>query len=85
MTTPLPVAVNTDAKNRAVRTFVQGLEIDLGVSTAALVLASVGTITTREGLVTFGISLVKTVLTTAASYVMRRYLDSSSVPTPPVA
>lgn len=75
-------ALAADAKNRAVRTFLQGLAIDLGVAVAALVLANVDKITSREGLILFGITLAKTVVTTVASYVMRRFVDGSSVPTP---
>ena len=74
--------LNADAKNRAVRTFLQGLAIDLGVAVAALILANVDTITNREGLTLFGITLAKTVVTTVASYVMRRFVDGSPVPTP---
>ena len=82
---PQPIlgkALTADANNRALRTFLQGLAIDLGVAVAALVLANVDTITDREGLTLFGIALGKTVVTTAASYVMRRFIDKSSIPTP---
>jgi hypothetical protein len=75
-------ALTADAKNRALRTFLQGLAIDLAVAVAALILANVDSITDRDGLVLFGIALGKTVVTTAASYVMRRYVDKSSLPTP---
>ena len=74
--------LNQDARNRALRTFVQGLAIDLAVAVAGLVLTNVDQITDRAALSLFGLALVKTVLTTAASYVMRRFVDQSAVPTP---
>lgn len=75
-------SLNRDARNRAIRTFVQGLAIDLGVALAALVLANVDSITDRQGLILFAVAASKTVVTTVASYVMRRFLDPSAVPTP---
>ena len=89
MTQPMPILgkalapnLGQDARNRALRTFLQGLGIDLLVAVAALVLANVDSITDRQGLTLFAVALGKTVVTTAASYVMRRFLDGSSVPTP---
>lgn len=75
-------ALAADASNRALRTFLQGLAVDLAVAVAALVLANVDTITNREGLTLFLIALAKTVVTSVASYVMRRFVDKSSIPTP---
>ena len=75
-------ALQNDARNRALRTFLQGLAIDLTVALAALILANVDSITNRQGLILFGITAAKTVVTTVASYVMRRFLDPSAVPTP---
>jgi len=72
----------TDAKNRAVRTFLQGLAIDLAVAIASVVLASTDKITDRASLITVCVALAKTAVTTIAAYVMRRFLDGSSVPTP---
>ena len=71
-----------DATNRAVRSFVQGLAIDLAVAVAALVLANADSITDRQGLVLFSIALAKTCAQTVASFVMRRFADASPVPTP---
>jgi len=79
---PARHSLTGDARNRAVRTFLQGLGIDLLLAVAALVLANVDSITDRQGLTLFAIALGKTVVTTAASYVMRRFLDDSPVPTP---
>lgn len=75
-------ALIEDAQNRSVRTFLQGLGIDVLVAVAAVVLTSVDAISTKAGLITFGIVVGKTVATSAASYVMRRFLDRSKVPTP---
>ena len=75
-------ALTQDATNRAVRSFLQGLAVDLAVAVAALVLANADSITDRQGLTLFLIALAKTVVTTAASFVMRRFLDKSPVPTP---
>lgn len=71
-----------DARNRALRTFLQGLAIDLAVAVAAFVLANVDSITDRQGLILAATALGKTVATTVASYVMRRFLDPSRIPTP---
>lgn len=76
-----PVLAN-DARNRALRTFVQGLAIDLAVAVAAFALANVDSITDRAGFILALTSLAKTLVTTVASYVMRRFLDGSAVPTP---
>lgn len=75
-------ALNNDARNRALRTFLQGLGIDLAVALAALVLANADEITNRAALIALGVTAGKTVATTIASYVMRRFLDPSRVPTP---
>lgn len=74
----------TDARNRALRTFVQGLATDV---LAALVLLLLPVVTAAEGWGDFewsvlGFLVAKTVVVTALSYVMRQYLDRSGVPTP---
>ena len=79
--TSLPLLV-ADAKNRALRTWLQGLAIDIAVAVASVILASVDAISDRAGLITVGVALAKTVTTTIAAYVMRLKLDSSSLPTP---
>lgn len=72
----------SDARNRSTRTFLQGLAIDIAIAIAALVLASVESITDTAGIILFCTALAKTVLTAIASYVMRQFLDPSRVPTP---
>ena len=75
-------ALTQDATNRAVRSFVQGLAIDLAVAVAALVLTNLDSITDRQGLTLFLIAVAKTCAQTVASFVMRRFADPSPVPTP---
>lgn len=76
--------VARDARNRALRTFLIGLGIDVLVA-VCLVL----TVTFRdangwsdlEGSI-LAFTLLKTVVQTAGSYVLRRFLDASALPTP---
>jgi hypothetical protein len=75
--------LEADANNRALRTFLQGLGIDVAVGVAALVLSgAVDAISDTAGLIAFGVAVGKTVATSMAAYVMRRWLDRSSFPTP---
>lgn len=74
----------TDARNRALRTFVQGLATDV---LAAVVLLLLPIVTAAEGWGDFewniiGFLLAKTVVVTGLSYVMRQHLDPSAVPSP---
>lgn len=74
-------ALREDATNRALRTFLQGLAIDILVAVAVLAY----TVTSGAEPIAWaavGASLIRTSVQTAASYVMRRFLDSSKVPTP---
>ena len=81
MTSP---TLANDARNRAYRTFLQGLGADV---LAALVLLLLPVFTTANGWGDFewqvlGFLVVKTVVVTGLSYVMRQYLDGSALPTP---
>lgn len=62
-----------DAKSRATRTFVQGLAVDVAFAVAAALLLWLpdADLSSREAWIVLGTSLAKTVLTAAASYVMR--------------
>jgi len=73
--------LGADARNRAARTFVQGLAIDLALAVAVTVYAVVSS---PDPIVwgVLGASLARSVLQAGASYVMRRYLDRSAIPTP---
>jgi hypothetical protein len=78
--TPLTI----DAGNRAKRSFIVGLTIDVGV---ALALVLVNVFTAAGGWdeldwKIIGFSLGKTLVTTAGSYVLRRFVDGSVIPTP---
>jgi hypothetical protein len=71
-----------DARNRALRTFLQGLLLDVGI--AVLLTANDalnGGKDTDYRLL--GASLLKTAITAAISYMMRRFADPSKrIPTP---
>lgn len=88
MTTPTTRAsrhaLKVDAKNRAWRTLLQGLATDVLVASAAALLAWLpdADITSGEAWTVIGLTLAKTALTTAASWVMRAKLDPSRVRTP---
>jgi hypothetical protein len=79
-------ALTTDAKNRALRTFLQGLGIDLAVALAMLIttmLMSKNSWGEIEWIV-LGFSVFKTVLMVTASFIMRRFIDrDGSVALPP--
>jgi hypothetical protein len=74
----------TDASNRALRTFLQALAVDVLLA-LALVLYNVFQQANSWGSFDWnvlGFLLVKTFVVSAASYFMRRVLDPSSFPTP---
>lgn len=73
-----------DASNRAVRSFIQGLAIDVAVAVAMWAVTVVND-AAEWGDVQWaivGFTLAKTLVQSVAAYVMRRYLDPSKVPTP---
>lgn len=69
----------TDARERSVRTFVQGLVVDVVLAIAAVLLVWLpdADLSAREAWLVLGTSLVKSVLTAVASYVMRIKLAPS--------
>lgn len=76
----------TDARNRALRTFVQGVGIDVLVAIAAVLLVWLpdADVSNKEAWLVLGTSVVKSVLTAIAAYVMRAKLDGSGLsPAPP--
>ena len=75
-------ALTADARNRALRTFLQGLAWDVLVAVAVVVYTVVTTSGDRIAWGLLGASIVKTLLVTVASYVMRAKLDPSGMPTP---
>lgn len=66
-------AVQADAAQRAKRTFIQGIALDVAVAIAVALLAWLpdADLTDRAAWIILGTSLAKTVLTAVASYVMR--------------
>jgi hypothetical protein len=75
-----------DATNRAVRTFIQGLAIDVGVALAVLLWTIFSDANSWGDLEwkIIAFSILKTILTAIASFVMRRFVDrSGSTALPP--
>lgn len=66
-------AVQADAAQRAKRTFIQGIALDVCVAIAVTLLAWLpdADLSSKEAWSILGLSLAKTVLTAVASYVMR--------------
>ena len=77
--------VNADAKNRSWRTALQGLGIDVLVAIAVVILAWLPDADLAAGVawVILGTAVVKSVLTAAASYVMRRFALGPAPVQPP--
>ncbi len=70
-----------DARNRALRTFLVGLAIDLAVA-VALLLQDATSSTAEPDYRLLAASLLRTVIQTTSAYVLRRFLDPSRLPTP---
>lgn len=89
MTTTLPEtrpAAQAAARERAVRTFVQGLGLDVLVAVAAALLAWLPSadVTSSAAWLILGAALIKTVLQAAAAYVLRlkiRPTEETAAPT----
>lgn len=75
------MALKRDARNRALRTFIQGLFIDLLVAAAVTTWAIVNKNPDFTWAI-LGTAVGKSLLTTAAAYIMRLKLDPSAIPTP---
>lgn len=75
--------LNRDARNRALRTFMTGLGVDVTVAVALVLLTFVGPLggwgEVQWSLLSF--SLAKSVTQAGASFVLRRWLDGR-IPTP---
>lgn len=74
-TNELREVVSSDARNRAWRTFLQGLGIDVGVAITLILVAAFADIQwTSTYWATLGASLGRTILQTAVSYVFRIFV-----------
>lgn len=76
--------LRADAKNRTYRTFLQALAVDVALAVALVLTTSLSGANAWGDLqwTVLGFLLAKTVVVSAASYVMRAFLDTSSFPTP---
>ena len=77
-------ATRTDARNRAIRTLLQGLGFSVA---AALVVSLLDAVTTATswgelGATLIGFSFFQSVAVAGLSWLMRTYLDRSKMPTP---
>jgi len=73
-----------DARNRALRTFLVGLVIDLTVAVALVLVTALADIGSwgevQWSLLSF--TVAKTLVSTGCSYLLRRFVDPSGIPTP---
>jgi len=73
--------LHADAQNRALRTFIQGLAVDV-LAAASLAAYTLLTSTDVFSWSLLGALVAKSAGVAAASYMMRRFLDPSGLPTP---
>lgn len=80
MTTPL----KTDARNRAVRTFLQGFGFTVAAALVVSLLTALGSTASWSefGGVLVGFAFFQSIAVSVLSWVMRTWLDNSAVPTP---
>lgn len=77
-------ALTEDASNRAFRTFLQGLAIDVAVG-IALALGTYFATKSSWGEVETAVltfSIAKSFVQSLCSFIMRRFMDASRIPTP---
>jgi hypothetical protein len=81
---PNTLLLTADAKNRALRVFLTGLGIDVGVAVAVFITTVLADANGWGDLqwAVLGFTFVKTVLSSAGAFVLRRFVDQSSFPTP---
>jgi hypothetical protein len=79
VTTPLTPAA--DARNRALRTVLQGLVLDVSVAVVLVLATSVGDLHwTRAYWLTLGLTLAKTVIQSGVAYAMRKLIPPGKEP-----
>lgn len=73
-----------DARNRALRTFLQGLGFTVAAAIVVSLLSAIGTATSWSefGGVLVGFAFFQSVAVAVLSWIMRAVLDPSGVPTP---
>jgi hypothetical protein len=76
--------LQADAQNRAWRTFLVSLIIDVGVAITLLLVTTFQDANSWGEIewTILGFSLAKTVVASAGSFILRRYVDASRIPTP---
>lgn len=75
MTSPIPIPPSTvaDARSRALRTFAQGLALDVGVAVVSVAATALGDVRwTKAWWTLLGGLLVKTAVQSGVAYVQRR-------------
>lgn len=72
------------AKERATRTFFTGLGIDVVIAVAVFIAANVNGISDRSGIILASVALGKTVVQSAASYILRYFsVPKTEIPASP--
>ena len=81
---PAPSTLPADAKNRALRVFLQGLAVDLMVALTTVLTTFLGDAHSWGTIQwsVLGLTLAKTAIQTVVAYVTRRYIDPSKIPFP---
>lgn len=76
--------LQVDSKNRALRTFIVGIASDVAVAVVLVLVTVFGGVNGWGDVqwAALGFTLAKTVIMTAGSYILRRFVDRSSIPTP---
>lgn len=81
---PNRALLTADAKNRTLRTFLTSLAVDVGVAVTLVIYNVFGDATGWSDFdwKIMGFTLAKTVVVSAGSFILRRFVDPSSFPTP---
>jgi len=76
--------LTADAKNRSLRTFLVGLSIDVGVGVTLVFINAFATANDWSDIdwLILSFSLGKSIVQAAGSFILRRFVDASKIPTP---